>query len=196
MNKSESIGKLALALSKLQGEIQNLHKDKSGYGYKYTELASVLDVTRPLCAKYELAVTQLCTEGKEEVSVETVLLHSSGEWISGTLSMALTIGKGMSAAQAAGSVITYARRYSLAALLGIAQTDNDASIREERDAPAQEKKAVSRADELKFLIEKNKLQHKEGEWCTYFKVASLSDLPDRDLDKLINKILENSNDNV
>lgn len=140
MNKSETIEKLAQALSKLQGEVQNLFKDKTGHNYKYTDLASVLDMVRPLCAKYELSVSQLCCNDPASVDVmgvETVLMHSSGQYISSVLYMNVTIGRGMSAAQAAGSVITYARRYALAALLGIAQTDTDASVEHPAPKPSQ-----------------------------------------------------------
>lgn len=186
MNKSETIGALAAALSKLQGEIQNLHKDKAGYGYKYTELASVLDVTRPLCAKYELAVTQLCTNLNEAVGVETVLTHSSGEWISSTLYMSVAAGKGMSLAQAAGSVITYARRYSLAAMLGIAQTDNDANIKEEVATP------LSLHRELVKCIEDRDLQTKVSGWCQHFNVRALCDLSSVQMKQLITKIEENN----
>lgn len=183
MNKSENIGALSAALSKLQGEIQNLHKDKAGYGYKYAELSSVLDVTRPLCTKYELAVTQLCTNLNELVGVETVLAHSSGEWISSTLYMPVAGGKGMSLAQAAGSVITYARRYSLAAILGIAQTDNDASLKEdlEKNTPIYDK-----------LIELIKLKEMTLEqikpWLHKFNVKKLSELKEIEIKEIINTI--------
>lgn len=204
MNKSESISKLAEALSKLQGEIQNLPKDKQGFGYKYTELASILDVTRPLCAKYELAVTQLCCNPEDIncVGVETILTHSSGEWLSSVLYMTVTPGRGMSPAQAAGSVITYARRYALAAILGIAQTDDDASIKEtkppqekEENKPPQEKeenKPLSSHDityaNLLALIELRKLNDKIPLWLEHFKVKSLQDLTEPQMHKLINTI--------
>lgn len=130
MNKSNSIGELASALSKLQGKIHDVFKSKSGYGYKYSDLASVLEITRPLCAEHELSVSQLCTtdERADIVGVETILMHSSGEYLSSTMFMPITLMKGMSLAQSAGSVITYARRYALAAILGITQTDTDAAV--------------------------------------------------------------------
>lgn len=182
MNKSESIGALSLALSKLQGEIQNLHKDKQGYGYKYTELASVLDVARPLCAKYELAVAQLCTNLNEQVGVETVLTHSSGEWISSTLYMSVEAGKGVSLAQSAGKVITYARRYSLAAILGVAQTDNDAAIERAPD--------VKLLAALNKLIVEKSLEDKIEPWCKFYKISELSELNDAQIKSLIKRIEE------
>ena len=135
MNKSESIGKLALALSKLQGEIKNVVANKKGYGYMYSDLAQVLDVSRPLLAKNELAITQLCnTDEKGATVVETVLIHSSGEWISTSITVPVSISKGLSAAQGVGICITYGRRYAMCALLGVAQEDEDtdAALPEEK----------------------------------------------------------------
>ncbi len=129
MNKSDEINELAKSLSKVQGEIHNAFKDKSGYGYKYVDLASILDITRPLLSKYGLSVSQLCGSANDLATVETVLMHESGQWISSTIEMGIERGKGMSLAQAVGSVITYARRYALAAIVGIAQTDDDASLK-------------------------------------------------------------------
>lgn len=133
MNKSDSIAHLALALSKLQGEVTDAHKDKSAYNYKYADLAGVLEIARPLCLKHELAVTQLCATNEGGVGVTTILMHSSGEWVESTFTMPIISVKGTNAAQSAGSVITYARRYALAAILGITQTDNDASTVVETD---------------------------------------------------------------
>lgn len=131
MNKSESINELALALSKLQGEVTDAHKGKKGYGYNYADLGSVLEISRPLLVKHGLAVTQLCGTEGDKITVETVLMHSSGQWISSVLAFASQAAKGMTAAQAAGSVITYMRRYALTAALGITQTDDDGACREE-----------------------------------------------------------------
>ena len=195
MNKSETVGALAAALSKLQGEIQDVHKDKAGYGYKYAELSSVLDIARPLCAKYGLAISQLCESSFAEgsatqllVGVESTLLHSSGEWLSSTLHMPVTAGKGMSLAQAAGSVITYARRYALAALLGIAQTDNDASIKESTVDPIW----AQALDKLLDLVHEKKLGDKIHLWCDHFNVKKLSDLSVEQINKLIERIKESN----
>lgn len=127
MNKSESIAKLAIALSKLQGEVTDAAKDKAAYNYSYADLAGVLEIARPLCLKYELAVTQLCTNANEiDIGITTILMHSSGEWVESTFTMPISSAKASNAAQAAGSIITYCRRYALAAILGITQVDNDA----------------------------------------------------------------------
>ncbi len=135
MNKSDEINELADALSKLQGEVHNAFKDRVGHKCKYADLGSILDIARPLLCKYSLSVTQLCGSANAgSAEVETVLMHKSGQWISSIIQMGVEKGS-MSMAQAVGSVITYARRYSLAAILGIAQTDDDANVKESYEEP-------------------------------------------------------------
>jgi len=189
MNKSESIGALALALSKLQGEVQNVYKDKAGFGYKYTELCSILEVTRPLCAKYELVVTQLCTSSANDVGVETVLAHSSGEWISSTVLMPVTPTKGMSPAQATGCIITYARRYSLAAILGIAQTDDDASPQgahvDESAKPAASEPSVYYQIFVKHIQDNNLTKADCQQWLDDYSVDRLSKLSEFQLRRIL-----------
>lgn len=139
MKKSESIGNLALALSKLQGEVSNIYKGKKAFTHEYAEIAAILTEVRPLFVKYELSFVQLCST-KEElqdnymetiISTESVLMHSSGEWMSGVLSMPLGVTpKGMNKAQAIGAIISYERRYAINAFLCLAQTDTDANIEE------------------------------------------------------------------
>lgn len=128
MEKSEQINELAAALAKAQSEIQNVAKGKEGYGYKYADLASVLEIARPALSKNGIALIQSASYADQSVSVTTTLAHQSGQWIGATIAMPVQVGKGMSYAQAIGSVITYARRYLLAAMVGIAQEDNDAAI--------------------------------------------------------------------
>ena len=136
-NKSESIANIAMALSKLQGVILNVKKEKSGYNYTYADLAQVLELSRPLLAAHELSLTQLPTTKSEGfIGIESILLHSSGEWISSFYELPIEGAAKMSKAQACGSVITYMRRYALAAILGIAQTDDDADTQIVKKAKA------------------------------------------------------------
>jgi len=131
MCRSETIGELATALAKFQGALEGVAKNSKGYGYDYADLAAVLDAVRPHLAENGLSVVQspVETEG-DGVALQTTLLHSSGEWLSSTFAMPVERGKGMSAAQSVGSVITYARRYALAACRGVAQTDDDGAVQE------------------------------------------------------------------
>lgn len=128
MNKSKNIANISKAISLLQGEIEDLHKDKKGYGYKYADLAQCLKILRPLLEKNGLAVTQIpgCIT-EDRLSLETIIMHESGEWIGGAIEVPVTIGKGMIAAQAVGSTISYARRYALVSQFGLAAEDDDLS---------------------------------------------------------------------
>ncbi len=129
MNKSESLANIAAALSAFQGESQNVYKGKAGHGYKYAELSAILDSSRELLAKNGLSVVQMpATPQAGYVAIETTVLHSSGEWLEQVYEMPIPENKRNSAAQNMGSAITYARRYALAAALGVAQTDDDASL--------------------------------------------------------------------
>lgn len=124
MNKSESIGKLASALSKAQGMIKGAVKDSVNphFRNKYADLTSVWEACREALTKHELSVVQLpeTSEG-QTVKIETMLMHSSGEWISSTIELPVQKYD----AQGYGSALTYARRYALAAIVGVAPEDDD-----------------------------------------------------------------------
>lgn len=128
MNKSDSIAKLSEALSRAQGELKPapLNSTNPFLKNRYADLGSVIEAARPVLARHGLSVTQLVNGDGERIGVETVLAHATGEWISETVSLALSDEKGKSGAQVAGSIITYLRRYALAAILGMyADEDND-----------------------------------------------------------------------
>ena len=146
MDRSETIGALAGALSALQGELSHVGKNSHGYGYDYADLAAVLDIARPLLAKHGLALTQFPTSADPgSVALESILAHKSGEWVSAVYAMPVEAKKGMSGAQAVGSIITYARRYAMSAILGIAQTDDDAATLD--PAPRERRTQISTADQ-------------------------------------------------
>ena len=128
MNKSDSINELASAMSLFQSQSSNIFKSKEGHGYNYADLAAILDGSRDLLGDNNLAIIQMpCAADVGHVGVETLITHSSGQWIEQSYSMPIPDNKRNSAAQNLGSAVTYARRYAAAAALGIAQTDNDAS---------------------------------------------------------------------
>lgn len=121
MNKSESIQNLSAALSKAQAEMPGIKFDSKNPFLKndYASLGAIIAGARPVIAKHGLSVSQL-TFGEDGVAgVETVLMHTSGEWISSSISMSVGEEKGKSSAQVAGSIVTYLRRYSFASILGI-----------------------------------------------------------------------------
>lgn len=125
MQKSEQINELATSLAKAQAEIENASKNSSNphFKSKYADLAEVINTVRPVFSSHGLSISQFPSFADGLASVETVLMHSSGQWMSGTASAGVT----KQDAQGVGSAITYLRRYSLAAVAGIAQEDDDAN---------------------------------------------------------------------
>ena len=121
--QSENINEIATALAKAQGEIENATKKSVNPHFKsnYADLAEVLKTVRPVFAKNGIAIIQSPSYADGMVSVETMLAHVSGQWISGIISAPV----GKQDAQAVGSATTYCRRYALAAFAGIAQEDDD-----------------------------------------------------------------------
>jgi hypothetical protein len=130
--QSETIGALAAALSKAQADITGALKDSSNpfFKSKYADLASCWDACRKQLAANNLAVIQTIYVHWDsgQTMLSTTLAHSSGEWIRSDLPV---LAKDLSP-QAQGSGITYARRYALAAIVGLAQVDDDAEAAQGR----------------------------------------------------------------
>ena len=134
MLNSETLGALALALSKAQAEFLPCRKlsDNPFFKSKYADLAEVIDATRPALTKNELSVMQLPSFDGEKVTVTTLLAHSSGEFISCDLSSRPTKPD----SQGVGSTVTYLRRYGMSSLLAIAaESDDDGERACGRDTP-------------------------------------------------------------
>jgi len=156
MKTSKTISKIAVALSKFQGEVTDIPKNKQNEYMKnrYADLQGVLEIVRPLLAKHELTIIQTPSTEGEKVKLTTLLVHSSGEWIKDTLFMDITTNnKATTKAQAIGSVITYARRYSLSSILGIAQADDD--------AVAKQKSLLELKNELVELLESRGIEKRQ-----------------------------------
>lgn len=124
MNKSESIKNLALALNKVQSKLTFAKKDSKNPFFKsnYADLESVWDACRDLLGENGLSVSQFPgTYIDGEMSLTTILMHQSGEFIEQEMSLPVT----KTDPQGAGSAITYMRRYALAAIIGVVQADDD-----------------------------------------------------------------------
>lgn len=123
MNKSENINELSVALTKVQAELLGAKKDVKNGFFKsnYADLESCWEAARAPLAKHGLSVCQVTGRDEHGIYLETVLTHTSGQWISGQMPVLLV----KQDPQALGSAITYARRYSLAAIIGLVQTDDD-----------------------------------------------------------------------
>jgi len=123
MKTSEQINEIAAALAKAQAEIKNPHKDSINPHFKsrYVDLASGIDAVRAVLSKNGISIIQAPTVENLFITLETRLAHSSGQWISCTYPVIQFPAK----QQEIGSAITYARRYSLFGLVGIAGDDDD-----------------------------------------------------------------------
>ncbi len=129
--QTPDLGKFAAALAKAQGEMHNALKDSKNphFNSAFADLESVVEAIKGPLATNEIARLQfpLSREGGE-VGVRTQLIHSSGQWVAATVwCKAERPGP-----QALGSVITYLRRYSLAAAAGVAPADDDGEAAEGR----------------------------------------------------------------
>src|SRR5690242_5621935 len=120
MEQSENINDLAAALSKAQGELKNVTKTGKGNYGKYAELGPTLEEVRPIISKHGLSVVQLPTTVEGTHRLTTQLMHSSGQWIRATMDLLIE----RQSSQGQGSAISYARRYSLNAILGLGSDDD------------------------------------------------------------------------
>jgi len=124
MYKSDTTGELAKALAIAQGKIEGAKKDSENPFFKssYADLASIWEACRKPLSDNGLSVVQTTSNNEDySIVVETTLLHSSGEWITGELGLKAV----KEDPQGLGSAITYARRYALAAMVGVAPDDDD-----------------------------------------------------------------------
>src|SRR5262249_16171621 len=132
---SESIGTIAAALAKAQAELTNPEKSlvatiRSSFhregdrSFRYAPLSSGLDIVRKAFARYDIATIQTTPIDKDAglLCLTTVLAHSSGEWISSEWPVSALAD--IASAQRMGAALTYARRYALFTLVGIAGEDN------------------------------------------------------------------------
>lgn len=124
MNRSENIAELASALAKAQGEMRFAAKGNVNphFKSKYADLASVIEAIREPLSRNGLSHSQLCREGENgAVIVDTLLMHSSGQYIASSL----TLRPQKNDPQGVGSALTYARRYALQGICGLASDDDD-----------------------------------------------------------------------
>src|SRR5215218_6352249 len=132
---SESIGAIATALAKAQGELTNPEKSlvatirspfprEADRTFRYAPLSSGLDIVRKSLGRHEIATIQSTEIDKEAglLRLTTVLAHSSGEWISSEWPVCQI--SDIASAQRMGAALTYARRYALFTLVGIAGEDD------------------------------------------------------------------------
>lgn len=131
MKRSESIANFAEAFAKFQADVTDPKMDESTdyitktgkrINFKYASLKEIMKTVRPVLAKHGISIMQEPKMDGNRVSITTTLLHSSGEYIE----FEPTIMNASSPmAQEIGSAITYGRRYSVSAVLGLGAEDDD-----------------------------------------------------------------------
>ncbi len=151
MQKSETIGNLTLALSKVQAQLRPAKENSKNPFFKssYADLGAVWDSVRSLLAEHELAIIQMPVDVG---GVTTVISHSSGEYMQSTCYIPCKED-----AHGVGSAISYARRYALASFVGVVTGDDDgnsavdkAPARKQSSAPASKPKLTS--DKYKNML--------------------------------------------
>lgn len=162
MLKSEQINELAAALAKAQGQIEGAKKSSSNpfFKSKYADLAECWNTCREALTANEISVIQMPEEINENgrLNITTMLAHSSGQYISSTLTMTVT----KLDPQAIGSAITYGRRYALAAMVGLAQEDDDG---EKAMARPKDKKSVENPINITSVSENGAVRFINGVQC-------------------------------
>lgn len=182
MRTSEEIDKIAAALVKFQGEVESPKKSvendafkKGGKALKYADLDAIIKTVTPALAKNGLSQHQFTDTDIENkaVKITTMILHESGQYFFGDTLVLPAESFGKFNAQTVGSAITYGRRYSLSAILGIAsENDDDANSISGQDKADkqnnQQPKTYNKPPEAKVKIasyeEKDRLMNKLREY--------------------------------
>lgn len=185
MRTSESISNISAALAKFQSEVKQPKKDTNNpfFNKKYVPLEGVVAVITEPLAKHGLSYIQSTGTDGENVTVTTLLMHTSGEFIeSDPLKLPghqVQRGGGKDFnPQGIGSAITYGRRYSLTALLGIASEEDDDGNSGSQGDQAQNKNQPERK-----IQPPKKLS--EAQVIRLFAIAKSKGISDADVKKAI-----------
>src|SRR4051812_7968939 len=123
MNRSNELKEFTAAFLKAQAAMRPAAKDSVNphFKSKYADLASVIDAVRGPLHECGIVFLQPVRYGERGVEVETVLIHTSGEWVSDTLTVPIPRND----PQSVGSAISYGKRYGLQSLCGVPSEDDD-----------------------------------------------------------------------
>jgi len=146
MELSNANAPLFAALAAAQAEVENAIKGNVNPHFKsrYADLAEVLNTVRPTFAKHGLSILQSTAFDGDNVSVTTTLAHAEGGWVSSCASCV----PARVDAQGIGAATTYLRRYSLAAMAGVAQEDDDGNSAAHDTRPRRDAVQSQRDDAL------------------------------------------------
>ena len=134
MNLENANAALFAAIAQAQGEVENATKSATNPHFKsrYADLAEVLNTVRPTFARHGLAIIQSVSTEQQLVTVATTIAHKEGGFVTSSLSCPAPTSK----IQDLGSMVTYLRRYSVAAMTCISQEDDDGNAASQRPAKA------------------------------------------------------------
>jgi len=147
MKTSEQISELAAALAKAQSMMENavMNRVNPHFKSKYADLAAIFDAARKPLSANGLAIVQTIGDGV----LHTRLLHTSGQWIASEHPLPMS-GR----PQEIGSALTYARRYSLSALIGIAADEDDDANAANRSNGKDNTEKLLDAEQMEYVWEK------------------------------------------
>ena len=190
MKSSESIKNLASALCKAQEEMGGAVKESKNPFFKsdYADLTSVIKAIKEPFANNGLSYTQFPTNDEGRIGVVTMLMHESGEYLEHSYTLPTTKAD----PQAAGSAITYARRYALQSIAGIPTADDDAESAMIRNN--QSKTAVvseDQAAEIKERLAETNVDVKV--FLKHFKTSSVDEMLAIHYSKAVNALKAKAN---
>ena len=170
MNHSESIKEIAAALAAFQSEVKDPMRNGENphFKSKYVQLDGLLAAVRPILANHGLSLMQSTGGDGVNISVSTLIMHTSGEWIE---TEPLVLKAQQATPQGAGSACTYGRRFSLSAALGVAWDDDDDGNAASAPKPAPKAKTKAKIptkdDYLREVAAEAKKQHLGGKEVQY-----------------------------
>lgn len=187
--KSDTIGQLAKALAAAQAELKpaELNSSNPFFNSRYADLGAIIEALKQPFAKNGLSYTQIVITEDDKIGLETLLMHASGEWISSTMFLPFT---GQNKAQAAGSVITYLRRYCLAAIAGVYAGDDDDGNASEKVTAEKPKKSTKHAVPLVSGPDEVSITLEEAENITAKDGRRYGDIESEELSYHLNGITE------
>jgi len=172
MKSSESMKNLAEALCSAQATMGGAVKDSANPFFKssYADLTSVIKAIKQPFTDNGLSYTQFPVSNEHGIGVITRLMHTSGEWLEQEYYLPIVKRD----PQAAGSAITYARRYALQSIAGIPTADDDAESAMLRGSQVSEKLSQDQISDIKGLLEETNTDVKK--FLGHFKSKSVDDM--------------------
>lgn len=195
MRHSESIKQIAAALAAFQAEVKDPTRNGENphFKSKYVQLDGLLAAVRPILANHGLSLMQSTGGDGVNISVSTLIMHTSGEWIE---TEPLVLKAQQATPQGAGSACTYGRRFSLSAALGVAWDDDDDGNAASAPKPAPKAKAKkdTRAEymaKIKNAMQSQHISADDGKAICRMKFGanSTADLNDSELKDLSENIV-------